>query len=122
MVGNDQLREPWLDEGLANWLANKYLQKYRSYSQPDINYQQGVKLSKQLKEMRSNREYYSTAYEGGEAFWYGLEQELGEETVINVLRSYLAEYRYKIASGQDLLTIIEKEAHKDMDYYFNKWF
>jgi aminopeptidase N len=122
MVGNDQLREPWLDEGLANWLANKYLQKYGDYSQPDINYQQGVKLSKQLKEMRSNREYYRTAYEGGEAFWYGLEQELGEETVINVLRSYLAEYRYKIASSQDLLAIIEKEAHKDMDYYFNKWF
>jgi aminopeptidase N len=72
--------------------------------------------------MRSNREYYRTAYEGGEAFWYGLEQELGEEMVIKVLRSYLAEYKFKIACSRDLLAIIEKEAHKDMDYYFDKWF
>ena len=27
LVGNDQLREPWLDEGLANWSAWSYLRK-----------------------------------------------------------------------------------------------
>jgi len=122
MVGNDQLREPWLDEGLADWLANKYMQQCLGYSPPDINYQQGVKLSKQQREMRSSREYYRTAHEGGEAFWFGLEKELGEETVIKVLRSYLVEYKFKIASSQDLLAIIEKEAHKDMGYYFDNWF
>lgn len=119
MVGNDQLREPWLDEGLANWLANKYLQTLPGYSSSDSNYQQGGKLTQQIREMNSSQ---GTAFEGGEAFWYGLEQELGEEKVIKVLRSYLAEYKFKIASSQDLLAIIEKEAHKDMDYYFNKWF
>lgn len=122
MAGNDQLREPWLDEGLANWLAYKYMHKYMGYSLPDINYQRGVNLSKQLQDMRSNQEYYRIAYEGGEAFWFGLEQELGEEMVIKVLRSYLADYKFKIASTRDLLAIIEKEAHKDMDYYFDKWF
>lgn len=123
MVGNDQFREPWLDEGLANWSAHKYLQKYQGQSSPDLSdYRQGIKLSKQLGQMRSTREYYRTAYDGGEAFWFGLEQELGEETVIKVLRSYLADYKFKIATTQDLLATIKKEAHKDMEYYFAKWF
>ena len=118
MVGNDQLREPWLDEGLANWLANKYLQTLPGYSSSDSNYQQGGKLTQQIREMNSSQ---GTAFEGGEAFWYGLEQELGEEKIIKVLRSYLAEYKFKIASSRDLQAIIKKEAHKDMDYYFDKW-
>lgn len=122
MVGTDQLRESWLGEGLANWLAYKYMQNNLGYSAPDINNQQGVTLSKQLQESHLSWEYYSTANDGGEAFWFGLEQELGEETVIKVLRNYLAEYKFKIASSQDLLTTIEKETHKDMKYYFDKWF
>lgn len=122
MVGNDQFREPWLDEGLANWSAYKYLEKYQGQSVPDMtDCQPGIKLTKQLGEIRSTRDYYSTAYDGGEAFWFGLEQELGEETVIKVLRSYLADNKFEIATSQDLLAAIKKEAHKDMEYYFNKW-
>lgn len=111
MVGNDQLFEPWLDEGLANWLANKYIEKHLGYSPSD---QKRVVLSKQLPESCSG-------CDKGEAFWFGLEQELGEETLIKVLRSYMFEYKFKIASSQDLLAIIEKETHKNMDDYFNKW-
>mgnify|MGYP002344538687 CR=1 FL=1 len=123
MVGNDQFREPWLDEGLANWSAYKYLEKCRGQSTPDMTaYQSGVKLNRQLDEMRSAQDYYNTAYDGGGAFWFGLEQELGEETVIKVLRNYLAANKFKIATTEDLLAAIKKEVPRDMESYFDKWF
>jgi hypothetical protein len=122
MVGNDQFREPWLDEGLANWCACKYLQKTKGQSIPDSNnYQQGIKLTRQLDEMNSRQDYYRTAYNGGEAFWFGLEKEIGEEAVVNILRSYLGQYKFKIASSQDLFTLIKKEAPTDVEAYLQKW-
>jgi len=123
MVGNDQLREPWLDEGLANWSAYKYLQEVEGKPIPaGLEYKEGTNLGKELKEMYSRQEYYLTAYTGGEAFWFGLEKELGHETVIKVLRRYLANYKNKIATTQDLMDIIKMEAHQDMSGYIYKWF
>jgi len=122
MVGNDQLREPWLDEGLANWSAYKYLEAYGGKAPVDRGTEPEVNLARELRDIYSSSDYYLTAYSGGEAFWFGLEKELGEENIDKVLRRYLADYRFKIAATQDLLTVIKKEAHKDMDDYFAKWF
>ena len=72
--------------------------------------------------MHSRNDYYSTAYTGGESFWWGLEQELGEEKVMQVLRRYLANYRFQIATSEDLLQVIRQEAHRDMQDYFADWF
>ena len=122
MVGNDQIREPWLDEGLANWSAYKYLEKYQGRQIPKQNlFPEGINLSRELRDIYSTQEYYLTAYNGGEAFWFGLEDELGEEVVKNVLRRYLADYKYEIASTQDLLKTIEKETDKDLSEYFALW-
>jgi hypothetical protein len=122
VVGNDQLREPWLDEGLANWSSSKYLKKFFGQYKAEQRYpEQAIQLDKQLGEIRSMGEYYFIAYNGGEAFWFGLEQELGEETVIKILRSYWAENKYGVATSEDLITAIKNETDQDMDYFLNKW-
>jgi hypothetical protein len=121
MVGNDQLLEPWLDEALANWSAYEY--------QEDV---QGIKgnrtgnaatrLDRRLNDISSGSEYYRIIYDGGEAFWTALEEELGQETIDHVLRRYLADYKYQIASTENLLDTIRKEARQDMDSFFADWF
>lgn len=122
LVGNDQVREPWLDEGLANWCAYKYLQDVEKKTPPAEVMKEGVNLGRELRDMYSRQDYYLTAYYGGEAFWFGLEGELSKGELNNVLHRYLAEYRFKIASSKDLLGIIKQEAHKDMENYFYRWF
>lgn len=118
LVGNDQVREPWLDEGLANWGAYKYLNQQGQATKGSGR----TNLARELKDMHSRDDYYATAYTGGESFWWGLEQELGEEKVKQVLRSYLANYRFQVATTGDLLQIIQQEAQYDMQEYFNRWF
>ncbi len=122
LVGNDQVREPWLDEGLASWGAYKYLNQQDQTSKGSKAVGAETNLARELKDMYSRDDYYSTAYTGGESFWWGLEQELGEEKVKQVLRRYLANYRFQIATTEDLLRVIQQEAHRDMQDYFNRWF
>lgn len=122
IVGNDQLREPWLDEGLANWGAYKYLNQQGTAVSGGKPASNPTNLARELNEMYSRNDYYSTIYTGGESFWWGLEQEIGEEKVKQVLRSYLANYRFQIATTDDLLQIIQQEAHYDMQEYFANWF
>ena len=121
MVGNNQFKEAWLDEGLANWSAYKYLQTYKNQSPPAVipNYKTNVNLA--LSDIRNSQAYYLAAYNGGEAFWLNLEQVLGTETVNNILRRYLADYRYKIATGQDLVKIINWETDRDMTAFLARW-
>lgn len=123
VVGNDQVKEPWLDEGLANWSAYKYLQDMKGQSPPpEARNSKGVRLTRGLKQIYSTQDYYRTAYTGGEAFWFGLEDELGTDQVIKVLRKYYADFRYDIASTDDLKNCIKVEARKDMTVYFKRWF
>lgn len=122
IVGNDQVREPWLDEGLANWSAYKYRIKIKNEKLPPHRLSKEVNLARELKEIYSRQDYYQTAYYGGEAFWWGLEEILGEDVVYNILRHYLAQYKYRIASTQALFQIIESEAGRDMQDYFARWF
>ncbi|MBO8157939.1 M1 family metallopeptidase [Thermosyntropha sp.] len=121
LVGNDQIREPWLDEGLANYSASKYQEKVKGKKHSEKNIK-GVNLARGLKDMYSRQDYYQTAYYGGESFWWGLEGILGEDNVFKILRHYLAQYKYDIASTEDLLYIIKLESEKDLSYYFARWF
>lgn len=122
LVGNDQIAEPWLDEGLADFSAFKYMAVVKGSSSSDYRVEGELNLAKGLKDMKSRQDYYQTAYYGGEAFWRGLEEEVGEDVVYNILRSYLACYKYDIASRQDLFYIIEMESKKNLDNYLARWF
>lgn len=123
MVGNDQLQEPWLDEGLANWSAYQFLHEMQGQALPVAAKRiKHVNLGKGLAQMHSQQDYYLTAYNGGEAFWFELEEQLGHDGVIRVLRHYLADYRYKIATTQDLINIIKYESDENMDDFLNQWF
>lgn len=124
MVGNDQLLEPWLDEGLANWSANEYLENAHGNSGSSQRYSGGyIRLNRELKEFSSSQEYYSTAYDEGSKFWTALETELGKDVVDKVLRTYLGVYKNQIASTQELMEIIKKESPEgqDMTPFLQKW-
>ena len=122
MVGNNQLKEPWLDEGLANWSARQYLQTVEYRPREDQPGKPAINLKKGLTDMDSKGNYLDTAYHGGENFWYQLEDELGEEKVLQVLRSYLATYRFQTATTENLRQIISRKSHTSLESFFERWF
>ena len=122
MVGNNQLEEPWLDEGLANWSARQYLKVVEYRATPGRLINRSANLQQSLSDMSDKSNYLDTAYQGGEAFWYQLEDQLGEEKVLKVLRSYLATYKFRTATTEDLRRIISQESNVPLDAFFQRWF
>ncbi|MGI6433908.1 MAG: M1 family metallopeptidase [Syntrophomonadaceae bacterium] len=121
LVGNDQYDEPWLDEGLASYGASLYLahKQGRPLAPPGVV--KPVNLKRGLSDFASQGQYQATVYQGGELFWWALEQELGHHKVQKILRSYLAAYKYQMASTSDLKNIINQESHRDMSLFFSRW-
>ncbi|HCF49736.1 MAG TPA: hypothetical protein DER60_05610 [Syntrophomonas sp.] len=121
MVGNDQYDEPWLDEGLASYSASLYLNYRQATTSSTPMAVQAMKLDRALPEFSGPDQYHSVAYQGGESFWWALEEELGHDKVQKILRSYLAKYKYQLASTADLKQVINQEAHRDMSSFFSRW-
>lgn len=123
LVGNDQLKEPWLDEGLANWSAYKYLAEIRGAKTPAAKTSiKNVNLSRELQDMKSGQDYNLTAYDGGAGFWFGLEKKLGKKKVKGILQDYVKECGNNIATGEDIKVIINQKTRRDMEKYYQTWF
>ena len=67
MVGNNQLEEPWLDEGLANWSARQYLKtvEYRSHQNQSKT---STQFKSGLEDMASKSCYPETVYQEARPF------------------------------------------------------
>lgn len=121
IVGSNQVEEPWLDEGLANYSAYLYLtDAEKPVNEPKRADNRKIDLT--LRQLNNKQQYLNTAYQGGEAFWYALSDELGSRTVLAITRSYLEQYRYKTATGEGLRRLISSEAGSDLNTFYRQWF
>jgi len=123
LVGSDQLKEPWLDEGLANWSAYKYLATTRGMKTPASGKSlDRLNLERELNDIKSAEDYSRIAYSGGEDFWFDLEKKLGTRKVNTILKRYVRDCKGSIATGQDVRNIIDEESNRDMSKFYQPWF
>ncbi|MCD5407869.1 hypothetical protein LR090_01225 [Candidatus Bipolaricaulota bacterium] len=60
-------------------------------------------------------------YSGGALFFHELRTRMGDEAFFRALRRYLAEYRWRIARGQDLLSILSEESPQPLADLIQEW-
>ena len=130
-VGSDQVAEPWLDEALATYTSGLFfeaqgrLAEVLSYWQR--SYQQGrernpqARISSPLWEFPDGAGYGGIVYSGGALFLHELRGRMGDEAFFRALRRYLAEYRWKIARGEDFLRILRAESPLPLDDLILSW-
>ncbi|WP_054693497.1 M1 family aminopeptidase [Syntrophomonas palmitatica] len=93
LVGSDSLNEPWLEEGLAWWSAQQYLQSSRiEAAEPELPAQ----------------------YKDKADFCFVLEKKLDRDDMFRILQRLIREFRYGMATGYDLNKIIEDETNQDI--------
>ena len=123
LVGNDQLKDPWLDEGLANWSAYNYLAATRGMKTPASGKTlDRLNLNREFKDIKSTDDYALVAYTGGEDFWFDLEKKIGSRKVNTILKRYVRDFSGYIATDRDLRKIIDEESHRDMSKFYQPWF
>jgi len=134
LVGNDQVLVPWLDESLANFSVVYYYEhvygtdrasmvfhNYVSsrYSQAREEGRDGV--VNQPVEAFSPEQYGAIVYGKGAVFFQELRFKLGDALFLDVLRAYLEDRQYKLATPDDFLRVAEEVSGQELDKFYAQW-
>jgi len=102
LVGNDQARDPWLDEGLASWAGAETSNDMATFATAPIPDTAGGHLGAPMTYWSKHPQDYSVGVyaQGVQAL-----QSLGSNRRIEcALRRYVAHNAYRIATGEDALS------------------
>ncbi|HKZ54040.1 MAG TPA: M1 family metallopeptidase [Anaerolineales bacterium] len=132
LIGDDQLREPWLDEAAATYaeilfyervfgsgtaagLLRDYRSWVRSHRDPTIAIGLGI------GDYASPSDYGLFVYIKGALFFDALRRELGDERFFSFLRAYFESYRYGFATASGFHSLAEQTCSCDLDSLFDLW-
>ncbi len=130
-VGNDQVREPWLDEALATFTSGLYFraigrwEEIRSYWErtwhlgKERNPEAGI--TSPLWAFPEGKGYGGIVYSGGALFLEDLREAMGDDAFFGALRRYLEDFRWKLAHGEDLLGIFMDLSPVPLEEIFRRW-
>jgi len=132
LVGNDQLREPWLDEAAATYgeilyqehvfgsgqstgTIGYYRSLVRSHPKP------GTPVGLPVAGYGSVSDYALFVYVKGALFFDELRAEMGEDRFLEFLRDYYQTYRYGFATSEQFQSLAEETCSCDLAPLFDLW-
>jgi hypothetical protein len=131
MVGNDQGREPWLDEAMAQYMTWQYFQdRYGSDAGDSIVESWWYRWHRvELDpipiglpvESYEGREYGAIVYGRGPLFLEELSREMGQSDFNQFLSDYFDTYIWKVATSQNFQSLAETTCGCNLDDLFNSW-
>jgi hypothetical protein len=136
LVGNNQYRHAFLDEGLANYLATVYFAEVygeeAGQQQTNFNlkaayfsllFNDGDQVVDQpTDDFPSQRAYGSIVY-GKAALAFGaIRDEIGDDAFFTALHSYTETFAFQVASPEDLKAAFETASGKDLGEFWRHWF
>lgn len=132
-VGNDEVREPWLDEALTEYATLLYYEQVYGEERFRMLYENQVETAMRLT-LPSDRtiasgidgfsslsEYSIVIYNRGAGMLHGLREAVGKETFLEILRAYLQEFRYGIATRADFIRVCNEVTGSDWQGYFDDY-
>ena len=130
MLGNNEWKEGWLDEGFTSfqtaWAEQRWgmagsdegLQRY--ILELDLGgWSQPVVLP--AEEYANYAVYASMIYSKGQLIYEMLRYVLGEDTFRRAVREYYARYRFKHVSSEAFQQVCEDVSHQDLGWFFAEW-
>lgn len=135
LVGNDEVREAWVDESLTDYatmaflqaydpkLAKGYIDRRTSKGEAAVQYaEQGISSWQPLGLFPDWRSYSDLVYSRGATAFWRLRETWGEERVNRTLARYVEAHRFGVASGQDVVAAFSETAQADATPFFAYWF
>lgn len=132
-VGNDQTQSPWLDEGLAEF--SMYVYTRGRYGAPAAERLRQLRWAIPVADVARRggdrpiglpvvdytENYETLIYGKGALFFATLRDELGPTKFEQLLRTYLARYRWQIATPAGFQALAEEVAGEKLDGLFKEW-
>ncbi|MGN7471520.1 M1 family metallopeptidase [Brevibacillus sp. SAFN-007a] len=134
LLGNDQLREAWLDEGFAEYGTLAFLsQEYPPAGAEWVRrrLENGTSVAMYVKEnlrpwqalsaFPANQSYSDLVYSRTSAMLWLLREAWGEERLHDVLREYVKTYRYQNVNGEQWEAFLSRAAGEDARAFLDYW-
>lgn len=132
IVGNDVLREPWLDEGITSY-TEQFLYPELSGRGAIPNAEGRIDRLKELgfnddpidlpvADYGASRSYVAVIYARAPLFPAVLRSEVGDEAFFDIMQEYYRRYAFNRATTADFAAVAEEIAGRDLDAFFVPWF
>ncbi|QRG68190.1 M1 family metallopeptidase [Brevibacillus choshinensis] len=134
LVGNDEVREAWMDESLTDYAtmaflyssdpnrARGYIQLRLSQSKAAERYAaQGLNAWQSLLQFPTWKSYTDLVYGRGAAMWWTLRESWGEKQLHHLLRQYVHDNQYAQADGQEIIKLLSQAAGADATPFIDYW-
>jgi hypothetical protein len=130
-VMNDQIDEPWLDEGFAQYATYLYFlgnggepeaESYRQSWQDRWSHANFEEIPIGLPAASYEPRHYSPIIYGRAPIFIGeLEEVMGSEAFFEFLRRYIETFRWQVVNSQDFLSLAEQICGCELDALFDKY-
>jgi len=135
VVGNDEVNEAWLDEGLTEYSTIMYLEGYYGKSVADNVFSKAIEKPfeefmasskdtntlKPLSQFKGWEDYTNLTYNKGAVMYSHLRKLVGDKVFNQILRKYYNDYKYKNATTQNLIDVATQVYGKDLGGFFQEW-
>lgn len=141
LVGNDQVKHGWLDEGLTEYTTTVFYEKNPSYNQNHADrimqtmqhYLVYIEMHKRVygeADTSMNRpsyaykneyEYVCMTYVKGELMFCNIRKIIGDSDFFAALKKYYERSKYKVTTPHDLIGAFEDASKKDLEGIFDSW-
>ncbi len=141
MVGNNQCKNAWLDEGLTEYSTllfyknnsgynydvkqslNSSLSSYLLFSEicNSVYGSFDDKMNKNVNDYRGDMEYVYVTYVKGVLFFENLDELVGNKNFLKSLKLYFNQNCFKIATPENLISAFETTCKRSLESYFDSW-
>ncbi len=131
-IGVNQIKEPWLTEGLVAFMgqrvlyddediSSKMLDDYAELS-AGLEHLQNKILSQDLSVYTTElSDYKSISVTKAKLMIYSLYQKMGDKMFDKFLKSYYTKHSFRIASSKEFIASAEEVYGKSLTEFFDKW-
>ncbi len=130
-VGNDQVGEPWVDEALATYASGLYfeaegrLDELLAYWRDSFwrghRRNPDAEVDSPLWAFPDGEGYGGIVYSGGALMLHELRRCMGDAAFFNALQTYLANHKWQLAGGDDLLEAFAQHHARCVRTVLDRW-
>jgi hypothetical protein len=122
LVGNDEYRNPWLDESLAQYTTDKLLGTPSYCATAPFWFDDGMRIDAGMDYYATHYDFYAPGiYGDGACMFLELETVIGADAMRTALRNYLADNRFGVATPSALRNAFQAQTTIDLTSFWVRW-